>query len=464
MRQLNPHARLVVRSAKENLNQLLEQYLSNFIAFEPTQLSASAFALAALGTETLGLFELDGEPLRVVQHRVQPHEAWYHGRPLYDFNSHRKHLLGYSYQSTPIDPCFHQWEPQTKLQPGDTIVYLEIAVDFFFPRQQLPPTHQRPQQLLSFFQKLKHNLSNFWQLSWQQQLRRVALICGVVVLLLLLLGTILFHFYYPDSTWLSAFHATAILLLGGYGDLFGDLELIISLPWWLQLFSLVLTASGTAFVGVLYALLTQALISTKFEFVKRRPPIPQANQIVIIGLGKVGIKIATILQSWRQLLLGITFNSNFEPNLLPQMSVIIAPWQEALSQANLARAKSVVIVTDDEMLNLEVALLARAINPHSHLVVSTFGRRLSKHLSQLIPSAQVLCSHALAAEAFAGAAFGENIIQIFRWQNRTILVTEYQIEAGDTLNGLMLAEVVYGYGVVAVLHQKPPASPILMPS
>jgi len=43
-------------------------------------------------------------------------------------------------------------------------------------------------------------------------------------------------------------------------------------------------------------------------------------------------------------------------------------------------------------------------------------------------------------------------------------VTEYQIEVGDTLNGLLLAEVAYGYGVVPLLHQRLPSPSKLMPS
>lgn len=58
IRQLNPRTRLVVRSSKENLNILLGEQLGNFIAYEPIQLPASAFALAALGSQILGLFSL----------------------------------------------------------------------------------------------------------------------------------------------------------------------------------------------------------------------------------------------------------------------------------------------------------------------------------------------------------------------------------------------------------------------
>jgi voltage-gated potassium channel Kch len=55
-RLLNPKVRLVVRSAKQNLTELLGQELHNFVAYEPTQLSAVPFTLAALGRKLLGFF------------------------------------------------------------------------------------------------------------------------------------------------------------------------------------------------------------------------------------------------------------------------------------------------------------------------------------------------------------------------------------------------------------------------
>jgi voltage-gated potassium channel Kch len=50
-RRLNPAARLVVRSGKENLNLLLGAELGNFIAFEPKALSVPAFVQSALGDQ-----------------------------------------------------------------------------------------------------------------------------------------------------------------------------------------------------------------------------------------------------------------------------------------------------------------------------------------------------------------------------------------------------------------------------
>ncbi len=49
VRSLNPRVRLVVRSSKQNLNSLLSQQFGNFVAYEATEVTAPAFATAALG-------------------------------------------------------------------------------------------------------------------------------------------------------------------------------------------------------------------------------------------------------------------------------------------------------------------------------------------------------------------------------------------------------------------------------
>jgi hypothetical protein len=79
-----------------------------------------------------------------------------------------------------------------------------------------------------------------------------------------------------------------------------------------------------------------------------------------------------------------------------------------LEHTNLARAKSVVAVSDDEMQNLELGLMAppgeSQLSPNYSHLRSDFP---PIQVAQLFPQAQVLCASALSAEAFAGAAFGE---------------------------------------------------------
>jgi voltage-gated potassium channel Kch len=443
--------------------------LGNFIAFDPIQLPANAFAFAALGSETLGFFNLDGQWLQAIAQQISVRSRWCNTRLLHELNSRKRRILYHTRYGDHLPYAFYHWEPDAFLQDKDTLVYLETAEEFLISRERTPQVSQSQQtgwQTAPFrlLKQFEQQFAQFWQLSFQQQVRRVALVCGITVLGLLVTGTLLFHCYYRGMTFLNAFSTTIILLLGGYGDVFGNLEQSGMIPWWLQVFALGLNLAGTAFVGVLYALLTEALLSSKFQFTKRRPTIPLQNHIAIIGLGRVGQRVATLLRELKQSLVGITHSSDFEPANLLEIPLLAGNLKESLSKANLATAKSVVIVTDDEILNLEIALTARGMNPECHLVIRTFSQRLSEHLSQLLPDAQVLDTQAVVAEVFAAAAFGEKIVDLFRLGDRTILVVEYKIETGDTLNGLLLSEFAYGYGVVPILHQKPPNASGLMPS
>lgn len=466
IRQLNPYIRLVVRSSKANLNQLLTQRLDNFIAFDTYQLSTSAFALAALSTETLGFFCLDGNWLRVIEHQFQGSESWCNSRRLHELHHRRRHLLTHISQENKLVNSFYQWQPEALIQPGDKLAYIEKTTEIAWDTAKKQQLRANTSQLTAniFSHNFYQILIRFWQQNFRQQVQRVVFFCGLIVLILLLVGTGLFYFYYPDATLFSAFYATAILLLGGYGDLFGDFQEITIIPWWLQLFALGLTLVGTALVGVLYALLTQAILSTQFKFVKKRPPIPRQNHIIIVGLGKMGQKIAQQLQQWQQALVGITIQTDSENQILPNLPILSGNLTELLTQANLETAKSIVVATDDEILNLEIALMSKTISTETNLVIRTSGQRLSQHLTTLLPKAQILGANEVVAEAFAGAAFGENILTLFRLHNQTVLVTEYQVETGDTLNGLVLAEFAYGYEVVPILYQKPSHPAQIMPS
>jgi Trk K+ transport system NAD-binding subunit len=472
IRQLNSHTRLIVRSAKTNLNQLLSQQLGNFIAYEPTELPAHSFAIAALGTNALGFFNLDGAWLRVIQERVSPDRAWSHSRLIHELNTRTRKILAHAIPSGILPQGFYAWESEEKVLAGDLLVYIEVADRFSLQATEDPAISagkkmRQPKLtviIANSYQRARAQFTKFWQLNFQQQIRRVALICCAIVILLLSIATVLFHQYYPNTTWRSAFYGSAILLLGGYGDLFGNFEANKTIPWWLQSFALGLSLTGTAFVGVLYAVLTEALLSSKFQFTKQRPPLPQHNHIVIIGLGRVGQQVAILLQQLQQTIVGVTFKADFNSVTLPDLPLISGNVSEALAQANLPTAKSAIVVTDDEMLNLEVALMVRAANPQIDLTIRTSGQRLSQNLMAALPTAQVFGMNTVAAEVFAGAAFGENIIDIFHFNSQTILVTEYQIAAGDNLNRLLLADLAYGYGVVPILHERSPNPSILMPT
>ena len=466
-RLLNPQIRLVVRSAKENLNQLLGKQLGNYVAFEPTELPAPAFAVAALEEEILGFFYLEEQQITIIKRQINLAEPWCNS-PIYQLNNRYRKVISYANNETELSSDFYEWDTDEVIQANDKIIYLELPE---FKAKKHSDNSQKNQfifgqALRSFFKlnprQIKNLIINYWSWIQENPIRNLVFSSGLILVSLLVSGTLIFFFHYPEATLREAFYGTAVLLLGGFGDIFGGIKQDDNFPWWLQFFSLITTLIGVIFVALLNGLITERLLSTKFKL-SRRNPIPTQDHVVIIGLGRVGQRVATLLQRFKQNLVAVS-STVTESDITLKIPLVTGNIIKSLEKVNLATAKGIIAVTNDEMLNLEVALMGYSVNPNIRLVIRTSEQRFSDNLAKLLPYSAFICNSAVVAEAFTGAAFGENILSLFRIDQQTVLVTEYNIETGDTLNGLILAEIAYGYGVVPILYQKSLDNSKLMPS
>ena len=186
--------------------------------------------------------------------------------------------------------------------------------------------------------------------------------------------------------------------------------------------------------------------------------MPLANHTVVLGLDGLGMRVVRLLKDLHRPVIGVN-ETEIDPDALPGIPVIYGNLREALRRANCGRATSVVALTEDDVTNLELALMAGRMNPGCHLVIRTDDPEFGRNVSALVPRAQAMSVYTLAAEAFTTAALGERVISLLRIRHRTILVTEYEVEAGDMLAGRLLADVEFGYGVVPILHQRRPDKP-----
>ena len=482
-RVLNPRVRLVMRSGKQNLNDLMEQQLQNFVAFEPTQLAAPAFALEAFGEKLLGYFQIGELRFQVLRQRIEANHPWCDRRRLFELETgHRRILRHLSWEAsgtadTPQNAGFspsaqlYTWLPDTQLGQGDELVTVDYDPQLQTVARRV--ARRSRQSWLSRWNEgwakwkhwpsLKQSLVNLWQANYEQQIRRVALLCGVTVVVLFLMGTLLLKATALTAiSFRESFFYTFILLFGGYGDVFEELQ-NYRYPALIQTFSALITIAGTAFIGVLYALLTEKLLTLKFEFNQRRPPVPEKDHVIVVWLGRVGRRVLKLLQDLDQPVLGIAEKS-LDADVLPHVPLLTGDILASLEKANLSTAKSLVAVSDDEIQNLEIGLMAHRVNPHCRTIIRTYDQQFTDRVAKIFPFAQVLCASAISAEAFAGAAFGEHVIGLFRLYHQMALVTQYEIEAGDTLSGLLLSEVAYGYGVVPIWHQRPGTPGTAMPS
>lgn len=466
-RRLNPTIRLVVRSSRQNLNQLLKQRLGNFTAYEPTEMPALAFALAGLQVGILGAFNIGEARLQIVEQQVIPDDRRFNGNLALALHNKESRLISHSPAELPPDSAipnrvFYQWQADTRIKPGDRLAYVELVSQTTVAKD--PAIAQHPLQRMgqAMTRSLKVNpaqrLGHLWQWIQAKQNRQIISLGLAIAVLLWGAAAILLRQSVAGMTWQNAISAGAILLMGGYGDLFGGLASAeATVPWPVQFACLLITLVSLLFVLGALGLVADSLISSRFDFLRKRPAVPTQDHVVLVGLGRVGQRIAALLHEFKQPMVAIA-ESLENVTLPPQVPLLLGDSIKELAKANLAFAKSMVVVTEDQMLNLEVALMARDAARQQdrdiRLVVRSYGQRFGDNLANLLPEARILAAYALSAEAYAAAAFGENILSLFRLNGQTVLVPEFVVLSGDTLDGKLLSQVAYGYSVVPIFHQR----------
>ena len=259
-------------------------------------------------------------------------------------------------------------------------------------------------------------------------------------------------------------------MLGGYGDIFGFFKTDVSFPAWMQISGLLISISGIVLVGMLFGLLTETLLAARFALPGRRIRTPEDGHNVVVGFGRVGQSISTLLHKLGQPVVAAIPDERSESDILPDIATVHGNKLDTiLLRAHARTAHSVILATDNELLNLEAALMTHALNPNCRLVIRSDEQHLAERLADLLPRAESIMPYQVAADAFVAGALGEQIHALFRLGKRTILLAEFQVTPGDSLTGLRIGEVIYGFAVVAVAPTPAPgnnpqaASSIMLP-
>src|SRR5690606_28034995 len=128
-----------------------------------------------------------------------------------------------------------------------------------------------------------------------------------------------------------------------------------------------------------------------------------SDHVIICGLGHVGRRVALQLCRQERLVCieraAQAKEGGAALGLPEDVAVLLgdATQPELLEKANLARARAILALTDDDMVNLEVALLAREVNPQIRVVLRMFNERLGQRLVDQFKFDAVYSTSALAA-------------------------------------------------------------------
>lgn len=181
------------------------------------------------------------------------------------------------------------------------------------------------------------------------------------------------------------------------------------------------------------------------------------NHVIVMGAGHVGMRVTRVLVQ-----MGfdvVVIDNGKTPEIEADLKALHIPAifgdarQEAtLETAGLAHADAFVVCTSDDMVNLEVIMTVRDINPKIRIVARMWDNRLTNQLENFMGVDAVLSSSDLSAPAFAGAAVGIEVAQTLRVDDKEYSMIRLKVEAGSFMDGQTVGDLQITQKMDIVLH------------
>jgi Trk K+ transport system NAD-binding subunit len=164
------------------------------------------------------------------------------------------------------------------------------------------------------------------------------------------------------------------------------------------------------------------------------------NHVVLCGLGRLGLRTLQQL-----LLLGETVavleknpqcaNLAFARNNGVPVRIGHSREEGIFDDLNIARAKSIIVATNDDLANLEMALDARKLNPQIRVVLRVFDQELAGKLRDSLDMELTFSTSELAAPVFATSSSDRSIVNSFYVNGQVLVIANLEVGAGSELIG-----------------------------
>src|SRR5262249_23254509 len=180
------------------------------------------------------------------------------------------------------------------------------------------------------------------------------------------------------------------------------------------------------------------------------------GHVVVCGLGNIGYGVVEELRNRGEQIVVIeqAVDRRFIPVARRQgIAVIVgdATVTEVLRQAHAASARAVIAATNNQLANLDIALLVRELNSRQRVVLRLADPYLARTLREAADVKLALSTSALAAPAFVAALLGDRVLHLFRVAGKVLLVVELVVQTGDPcVDGQTVSALSQDYQLVPI--------------
>jgi voltage-gated potassium channel len=278
-------------------------------------------------------------------------------------------------------------------------------------------------------------------------------ISALVLIGLVLLGAAL-HVITPLRSLDGARPSVGGALYAAWMALLNQPSVGLSEAWYLLVIDALYPLLGIVLVGeglIRFGLLMLSRRRGEKEWMKVMAATHR-NHVVLCGLGHLGFRILQeLLASGVEV---VAIERDAACRFLAQAKATRTPVLErdmredqALVDAGVERARVIVIASNDDLANLEVALDARRLNPAIRIVMRMFDQQIASKIQSAFTLDQAFSASALAAPAVTAMVLETNVLASFKLAGVVHLISETAVAAGSVEIGATLADLEGRYGV-----------------
>jgi Trk K+ transport system NAD-binding subunit len=245
-----------------------------------------------------------------------------------------------------------------------------------------------------------------------------------------------------------------LALYGGWMALLGEPVLTPPETWYLTVLDGLYPLLGALLVGegiVHFGMLMVSRRRGEKEWVKVMASTYR-DHVVLCGAGRLGIRVLELLLEQGNDVVVIEKSEDARflsaaratgvPVLVRDMTD-----DDALVEAGVPYARCIILATNDDTANLEVAADARRMNPTIRICLRMFDQRVAAKIAAVFGVDSAFSASALAAPAVAAMAMGARVLSTHAIAGEQYVVSELHVEGGSSLVGCSVADVEAAHGV-----------------
>ena len=231
--------------------------------------------------------------------------------------------------------------------------------------------------------------------------------------------------------------------------------------WYLQLFFFVMPLLGLGILGQGVADIGVLLFNRQARGEAWQVAVAKtfSNHLVLVGLGHLGFRVARALHELGEPF--VCIEQNPEADLASQVMAWDVPIirgdalkPDVLRQAGLERAHTIVLATSDDIMNLQIAIHARAVNAQTRTIVRLFDDDFAREMVNTFGITSAFSASALAAPTFAAAAARLDVVQSVTLNGRILNMSRFTLGPDSALLGKTVEQVEHQLDLSIVLLKR----------